>query len=134
MLSHLPLDDQLNYLFYIDEGVWRLVWAPALGRCVYRREAPEIDFGHAVTLIASGELLWAPPEDFDRLVAETSLEAVQREHTLLSAFLRSPAGHRITQWRARRRLELRLNDARAWLARRTITRDDAVETGDENAG
>jgi hypothetical protein len=56
---------------------------------------------------------------------------VQREHILLSAFLRSPAGQRITRWTMRRRLELRANDARDWLASHTLVRGDADEPNDE---
>ncbi|HEY2067084.1 MAG TPA: hypothetical protein VGG84_14105 [Gemmatimonadaceae bacterium] len=132
MLTHLPLDDELNHLFYFEEGVWRLVWANALGRCVLRRERARIEFADAVVMIARGELLWSPPERFERLSSRMPLDTVQREHILLSAFLRSPAGQRITRWTMRRRLELRANDARDWLASRTLVRGDADEPNDEH--
>jgi hypothetical protein len=131
MFSHLPLDDQLNRVFYMEGGLWRLVYAKALGRCVLRREAVHIEFDHAVTLIEAGKLLWTPPEDFECLDVSTSTDAVQQEHALLCAFLRSPAGRRISHWGMRTRLETRLNDDRAWLARRALTLGDADETVDE---
>jgi hypothetical protein len=130
MLTHLPLDDELNQLFYFEEGIWRLVWANGVGRCVLRREKPRIGFADAVLLVARGELLWAPPDRFERLGAGTSVDAVQREHILLSAFLRSPAGQRITQWTMRRRLELRVGDDRDWLATQALARGDADPTGE----
>lgn len=131
MLTHLPLDDELNQLFYFEEGIWRLVWANTLGGCVLRREKSHIEFADAVLMIARGELLWAPPERFERLNAATPLDVVQREHILLSAFLRSPAGQRITKWTMRRRLELRTSDDRDWLARRALTGGNADEQNDE---
>jgi hypothetical protein len=129
MLTHLPLDDELNQLFYFEEGVWRLVWANALGRCVLRRERPRIDLADAAVLIARGELLWVPPDRFERLSPDMPLDAVQREHLLLSTFLRSPAGRRITRWTMRRRLELRVSDDRDWLATHGLARDDADAAG-----
>jgi hypothetical protein len=131
MLTHLPLDDQLNRVFYIEGGLWRLVYAFALGRCVYRREAPHIELDHAIKLIADGELLWTPPATFERFDAGTPLDEVRTEHALLWAFLRSPAARRITHRGMRTRLEERLSDDRAWLARRAITHGDVGDPGDE---
>jgi hypothetical protein len=131
MFSHLPLDDQLNLLFYIDGAIWRLVYTRALGRCVLRQEALHIAFDHAVTLIAAGELLWNPPEDFDRLGSDTSLDAVQQEQVLLCAFLRSPAARRISHTGMRARLEERIIDVQAWLAHRALTGGDADKSDDE---
>ncbi|MDB4882181.1 MAG: hypothetical protein JWL95_947 [Gemmatimonadetes bacterium] len=130
MLTHLPLDDELNHPFYVDGGIWRLVWANTLGICVLRREQVSVDFDDAIAMIARGELLWAPPDRFERLATNTPLDAVQREQILLNAFLRSPSGQRITKWRIRRRLELRVADAQSWLANRALTRGDADRAGD----
>jgi hypothetical protein len=124
MLTHLPLDDELNQLFYVEEGTWRLVWANALGRCVLRREQPNIELADAATMISRGELLWAPPERFDPLGAGTPPDFVRREHTLLLAFFRSPAGRRVTSWTPRHRLELRLREHREWRARHALRRGD----------
>ena len=55
MLTHLPLDDELNQLFYFEEGIWRLVWATALGRCVLRRETARVEFVEAVLMIVRSE-------------------------------------------------------------------------------
>jgi hypothetical protein len=131
MLTHLPLDDELNQLFYVDEGTWRLVWANALGRCVLRRERVHLAFFDAATMIARGELLWSPPDHFAALDADSPLDAVQRELVLLDAFLRSPAGRRLTRWTQRQRLELRAGADRDWLASRTLSRDDGDRVGDE---
>jgi hypothetical protein len=98
---------------------------------VLRREVAHIQFADAVTMIARGELLWAPPERFERLTADTSPDAVQREHLLLSAFLRSPAGERVTKWTMRLRLELRNTDDREWLANHALTQDNADGPNDE---
>ena len=130
MLTHLPLDDELNQLFYFEEGIWRLEWANELGRCALRRETPRVAFADAVLLIARGELLWVPPDRFERLSAGTPLDTVQREHLLLSAFLRSPAGQRIVRWSMRRRLELRVSDARDWLATHALARGEPDAAGD----
>jgi hypothetical protein len=130
MLTHLPLDDELNRLFYAEGGIWRLVWANALGRCVLHRERGQIAFSAAVSMIASGELLWAPPERFERLAAGTRPDDVHREHLLVSAFLRSPAGKHIKRWTARRRLELRASELWHWLTMRALARDDADTAGE----
>lgn len=130
MLTHLPLDDELERRFYVEEGLWRLVWANTLGHCVLRREVVHVDFAEAVGMIARGEVLWAPPDRFEPLTAETPVDVVERERLLLRAFLCSPAGQRVTRWTVRRRLELRASDAQDWLARRTLTRGDADATGE----
>jgi hypothetical protein len=129
-LTHLPLDDELNQLFYFEEGIWRLVWANALGRCVMRRETARVEFVEAVLMIARGELLWPLPDMLPRLEAGTAPDMVQRERILISAFLRSPAGQRITRWTVRRRLELWSRDARDWLATHELARGDADATGE----
>jgi len=131
MCSHLPLDDQLNRLFYTDGALYRLVYSSPLGRCVLRREVVDIQFYHVVTLITSGEVLWSPPETFDRLDANASIDAVRAEHALLCAFLRSPVGHRLTHKGVRSRLETRLNADRAWLVRHAFSRRDADEPTDD---
>ena len=132
MFSLLPLDDHLNRIFYVDGALCRLVYSSLLGRCVLRQEASHIEFEHAVSLIAAGELLWNPPDEFERLTADTPLEAVQQEHGLLCAFLRSPAGHRIMSWKSRRWIESRINEDRDWAARRMLARRDAEERGDQD--
>ena len=131
MLSYMPLDDALNCLFYVDDGTWRLIWTKAIGRCVLRRESIHIPFFDAVTKIGKGELLWTPPDRFQPLDGDSSVDAVQREVILLDAFLRSPTGQRMTRWTERQRLELRAGDLRDWLASRTLTRDDSDWQGDE---
>jgi hypothetical protein len=126
VFTYLPLDDQLNHLFYVHGAIGRLVWDWPLGRCVLRREAIHLDFNQAITLIAAGELLWSPPDSFESLDEDSSPEDVQQEDALLYAFLRSPLGLRVS-WRMRRRLAARLNDDRAWLARRALTSGDSDE-------
>jgi hypothetical protein len=102
----------------MEGGLWRLVYARALGRCVYRREALHIDFDQAVTWITTGELLWTPPQMFEHIGAATSIDTVQHEYALITALLQSPVGHRMSQGGVRTRLESRLNEDRNWLARR----------------
>ena len=130
MLSHLPLDDELNHRFYMEDGLWRLVWANTLGRCVLRREVVHIDVDEAAVKIASGEVLWVPPQHFAALGTDTPVDAVRREHLLLNAFLCSPAAEGIKKWMVRRRLQARTSDTRDWLARRALTRGDADSTSD----
>jgi hypothetical protein len=127
MLTHLPLDDELNQRFYFEEGIWRLVWADALGRCVLRRETARLEFVEAVVMIARGELLWAPPDPLPRLDAGAAPDVVQRSQILFSAFLHSPAGQRITRWTVRQRLDLWTRKAREWLASRELALGDAGE-------
>ena len=129
MLEQLPLDDQLNRLFYLEGAPWRLVYAQALGHCVYRREALHIDFNHAVELIAAGKLLWNPPDDFERLDEGASSQDVWREQALLNAFLRSPVGHRIDH-AMHSRLAVRLGNDGSWLLRHPSRCDEADPTGD----
>jgi hypothetical protein len=129
MLTHLPLDDELNQLFYFEEGIWRLVWANALGRCVLRRERARLEFVEAVVMIARGELLWAPPDPLPRLDAGAAPDVVQRAHILFSAFLHSPAGQRITHWTVRQRLDLWTRKAREWLASHELALGDAAGEG-----
>lgn len=130
MFSHLPLDDQLNRLFYIDGAISRLVYDNELGRCVLRQEAQHLELDHALTLIAAGELLWNPPDSFEHLDVTTSLDAVRQEQDMLCAFLRSPAGRRLSHWGMRTRLEERITDVQAWLAQRALTGGDAEESED----
>jgi hypothetical protein len=130
MLTHLPLDDELNQVFYVEEGVWRLVWANALGRCVLRREEPHIEFVDAVLMIARGELLWPIPDALPRLEPGTAPDVVQRERILIGAFLGSPAGQRIARWAVRRRLELWSRTAREWLATHELAPGDPDATGE----
>jgi hypothetical protein len=125
MLTHLPLDDELNQQFYFDGGISRLVWDNALGRCVLQREAAHVDLIEAALMISRGELLWAVPEVRPRLEAGTPVDVVQRESILLTAFLRSPAGRRIPKWSAQRRLELWCRAANEWLAAWQLTRGDS---------
>lgn len=129
MLTHLPLDDELNQVFYLHGGVWRLVWVSALGRCVLRREEPRIEFVQAVLRIARGDLLWPAPDAFPRLEAGTAPRTVQRERKIIGAFLRSPVGQRITRWAVRRRMELWNRDAGEWLASHALAPGDADATG-----
>jgi hypothetical protein len=124
MYTHLPLDDQLNRFFYLDGAASRLVYERALGRCIFRPEGLRLDFGSALRLIVAGELLWNPPDDFQRLCTTTAIEEVQRERSLLRAFLRPPTGHRIDK-RLRSRLLDRLTDDCYWLACRALSRGDA---------
>jgi hypothetical protein len=120
MRSHLPLDDQLNRVFYDEGSLSRLVYDRKANRCVLRREARHIDFDLAVTLIAHGELLWVPPDGFSRLSADAPVDVVMRERALLCAFLLSPAARRITRMEMRTRLLVRLNEEEAWLAHRAL--------------
>jgi UDP-2,3-diacylglucosamine pyrophosphatase LpxH len=122
MRSHLPLDDQLNRVFYVDGTLCRLVYNRVWERCVLRREPRRIEFDHAVTLIAHGEVLWVPPEEFQRLTASTPSDTVRREHALLCAFLLSPAARRITDAELRTRLLARLNDDEMWLGHGALPR------------
>jgi hypothetical protein len=130
MLSLLPLDDQLNHLFYIDGSSCRLVFSRSLGRCVLIREST-IGFDHAVSLIAAGELLWNPPLSFETLSPETRLEKLDHEYALLTALLESPTGRRISSWKIRRWLELRRKENRDWAAQRVLARDDADGRSDQ---
>jgi len=128
MLAHIPLDDQINRLFYLDRGLWRLVYAPALGHCVYRRESQYFDLDGAARLIVEGALLWSPPERFAYLAPSTSVAEVQEEHALLRAFLRSPFGHRLDR-DGRARLQDRITDDRAWLLLKAIGQADGDASG-----
>lgn len=118
MFSALPLDDLIGRTFYIDGASWRYVYNKALARFALRRTADTIDFNQAIELIASGEMLWTPPEQFDPLRPDVSVDAVQKHIALLDAFRRSPSCADARDWTLPSRVDARLSESRAWLTRR----------------
>ena len=136
MLTHIPLDDRLNRLYYVDGALCRLVYSRDQRRCVLRKESPHIAFEYAATLIAAGDLLWSPPDQFDRLDVECVPEAVRHERALINAFLRSPAGRRLPGRAIRRNLEDRIADDTAWLIRHAAAWDvaDALDEDEDTGG
>lgn len=130
MFPELPLDDVIGQTFYVDGALWRVAYNRTARRIALRRIAPEIPFARAVDLIASGELLWNPPDPFEPLEPETSVESVQRQIALLDAFRRSPACTASTDWSLRTRVEARLFECRSWLARRALPSGDSAREAD----
>jgi hypothetical protein len=131
--QQLPLDDQIGRTFYIDGAPWRLVYTPAVRAFALRRVAPEIAFERAVELIASGELLWNPPGQFEALRPDSAVDAVRRHVALLDAFRRSPLCADSNDWALLARIDARLADGRSWLARRALTSGDAAGEGGRGA-
>lgn len=127
MTLQLPLDDIVGQTFYIDGAPWRVAYNKALRRFALKRLAPEIALERALELIASGELLWNPPEQFEPLEPDAPVETVQRHVSLLDAFRRSPTCAASTDWVLRARIDARLVESRAWLAGRALGSGDAAE-------
>ena len=126
MLSPLPLDDLIGQSFYIDGAVWRYLYNKSIRRFALRRTDTEITFEQAVEQIATGELLWNPPERFTRLSSTAPLEIVQQRVALLEAFRRSPGCVDSTDWAMRARIDAQLTESRNWLTRRALTSGDAA--------
>jgi hypothetical protein len=120
MLSATPLDDLIGQTFYIEGAPWRYLYNKELGRFALKRLAPSIEFEHALALIASGELLWTPPEQFESLRADVTIEAVQKHLALLDAFRRSPSYVDSKEWALPARIDARISESRAWLTRRAL--------------
>lgn len=118
--SLLPLDDAVGRDFYVDGGSWRLVYDYPARNFVLRRLVAEIPFDRALVHVAAGELVWLPPRHFDLLVTGPTLETVRRHVALLDAFLQSPVCIGSEDPQLRPRMEARLRESRAWLARRTL--------------
>jgi hypothetical protein len=57
MLTHLPLDDELNQRFYFEDGIGRLVRVNALRRCALQREGVHVELGEALPMTdATGDV------------------------------------------------------------------------------
>ena len=120
MLPALPLDDLIGRHFFIEGAPWRYLYDKQLRRFALKRLAPSIEFERALELIAAGELLWAPPEEFESLHPDTSIEAVQQHVALLDAFRRSPLFADSRDWALPARIDARISESRAWLTRRAL--------------
>jgi hypothetical protein len=120
MLPALPLDDLIGRTFFIEGAPWRYLYDRERRQFALKRLAPAIEFERALELIASGELLWTPPERFEPLRAEVEIGTVQRHIALLDAFRRSPAFADSKDWALPARIDARISESRAWLTRRAL--------------
>jgi hypothetical protein len=127
MFSDLPLDDLIGQTFYIDGAVWRYLYNKGIRRFALKRVEPEIAFERALELISTGELLWNPPERFEKLGPDASMESVQQRVAILEAFRRSPACIDSTDWAMRARVDAQLTESRNWLTRRALPSGDATD-------
>jgi hypothetical protein len=128
MLSPLPLDDLIGQSFYIDGAVWRYLYNKSIRRFALRRTQLEISFELALEQIASGELLWSPPERFERVPSNAPMDVVQQRVALLESFRRSPGYVDSIDWTMRARIDAQLTESRNWLTRRALTSGDATGT------
>lgn len=127
MSSETPLDDLIGQTFYIDGSLWRYLYSRSVGRFALRRTALNFPLERAVELIASGEVLWTPPQRFDRPAPGDPIESVQQHVALLEAYRQSPACVESSDSMARARIDARLVVLRQWLNRRALSSGD--ETG-----
>jgi hypothetical protein len=132
MSADLPLDDRIGQTYYIQGAPWRYLYNKSIGRFALRRVAPIMAFDDAVKQIASGELLWHPPQHFERLRQDSSFDIVQKRLALLQALRSSPSYVESTDWELRTRVEMQIAEARAWLSRRAITSGDAGDEADKD--
>ena len=130
MLSPLPLDDLIGQTFYIDGAVWQYLYNKSIRRFALRRVEGDIPFERALEQIAAGELLWNPPERFERIAPNAPLDVVQQRVALLEAFRRSPACVDSTDWAMRARIDATLTESRNWLTRRALTSGEDVPGND----
>lgn len=127
MRTPLPLDDLIGQSFYMDGAVWRYLYNKGIRRFALRRTDTEITFEKAVEQIASGELLWTPPERFAWLAANAPMDLVQQRVALLAAFRCSPACVDSIDWAMRARIDAQLAESRNWLTRRALTSGDTTD-------
>jgi hypothetical protein len=120
MLPALPLDDLIGRDFYIEGAPWRYMYDRPQRRFALRRLAPTIELERALELIASGELLWAPPHQFEPLRPDAPIDSVQKHIALLDAFRRSPLFAESMDWSLPARIDARISESRAWLTRRAL--------------
>jgi hypothetical protein len=128
MHPEIPLDDLIGQTFYIGGSLWRYLYNTSLRRFALQRTVPDFPFHLAAELIASGEVLWTPPQRFDRPHPMDSIEAIQQRVALLEAYRQSPSCVESSDWMARARIDAQLIVLRHWLTRR------ALSAGDEVAG
>jgi hypothetical protein len=121
MLPATPLDDLIGTTYFIEGAPWRYLYNNELRRFALRRIAPSIEFELALELIVSGELLWTPPEQFEPLRGDVTIEVVQKHLALLDAFRRSPAYVDSKDWALPARIDARISESRTWLTRRALT-------------
>ena len=131
MPSTLPLDDAIGRTHYIGGGTWRLAYNREIRRFALKPIALDIPFGEALERIASGELLWQPPQRFDPLDRDLSVDTVQKHVALLGAFRRSPGCIEANDWQLVVRIDARLADCRAWLTRRALAAGESPEGAGE---
>jgi hypothetical protein len=132
MPEALPLDDLIGRTYYIDGALWRYLYNEGIRRFALRRTMPEIPFAHALQLIATGKVLWTPPERFEPIKPGMPMETIQQRVALLDAFRRSPSCVESTDWSMRARVDELLSESRSWLTRRALMPGDA--TGDAEGG
>jgi hypothetical protein len=120
MLPAIPLDDLIGQTFFIEGAPWRYLYSRERRRFALKRIAPTIEFEHALGQIESGEMLWAPPEQFESLRAGVAIETVQRHLAVLDAFRRSPSYVDARDWALPARIDARISECRTWLTRRAL--------------
>jgi hypothetical protein len=128
MPSSLPLDDLIGQTFYINGSLWRYLYDRGRRRFALRRTEVAFPLERAVELIASGDVLWTPPERLERK-EEMTMESVQQRIALLEAFRRSPACLESTDWSLRRRIDEQLAESRGWLTRRALMSGEGKDDG-----
>jgi hypothetical protein len=126
MYSETPLDDLIGQTFYIDGSLWRYLYNTSIRRFALRRTVPNFPVDLAVELIASGEVLWTPPEQFDRPRSKDSIASVQQRVALLEAYRQSPACVEASDWMMRARIDSHIVVLRHWLTTR------ALQSGEED--
>jgi hypothetical protein len=129
MLPAIPLDDLIGQTFFIEGAPWRYLYNKELRRFSLKRLAPSIEFERALELIASGVLLWTPPEKFESLRADVTIDEVQKHLALLDAFRRSPSFVDSKDWALPARIDARISESRAWLTRRALRSGEGPASG-----
>jgi hypothetical protein len=127
MHSAIPLDDLIGQTFYIDGALWRYLYNENLHRFALRRTVARLPFEHALDLIASGEVLWTPPDRVELPSADLSTETVQERIALMEAYRKSPVGMDSTDWTTHSVIDEQLTLFRNWLARRTLTSGEMTD-------
>ena len=131
MFSSLPLDDEIGRTILIDGATWRVAYDRDTRGFALQPVSLGLAFAEVVERIASGAMLWRPAERFEPLDADSPVDAVQKEVSLLDAFRRSPACVEAHDWQLVVRIDARLADCRTWLARRALAAGESPEGAGE---
>jgi hypothetical protein len=133
MKPAIPLDDLIGQTHYIDGALWRYLYDRRIDRFALKRTVVGFPLDHALELIASGEILWSPPDRIERPRADLPMRVVQERVALMEAFKKSPTYVDSTDWTMHALLDEQLVILRTWLTLRALTSGGATDNAIDGA-